>query len=103
MGVVLTVPLRFNIVKQHPPRWRFQVVKLPTANLDDESDHGDDGQHQGNGQGNVKNAHDLAPVCLLFPAVREIATTVSELIGIRTAAISGLIQPTAARAAPKTL
>lgn len=95
--------LLIYIIIKHSPGWSFQIVELTTPDLDDERNHGDDRENQGDGQREIDDAHLGLPFFGYEPAVKDIATTVRELIGIRIAATSGFIKPTVANEAARVL
>lgn len=93
---------RSAIIIEHPDRRRIEVVELPPAGADDECN--DCGEHDDRGQrhDNEDHAHralSLGKVVLSHDA----STTVSELAGISTAAMSGVITPVTASVAPMRL
>jgi len=91
-----------RIIMEHPHRRRIEVIELSSPSARDERDdrgehdercQGDDDEnhaHEARSIGNVRLSHDTS-------------TTVSELAGMSTAAISGVITPVTASAAPITL
>jgi len=94
--------LLVRIIMEHPHRRRIEVIELPAPSARHERD--DRGKHDERRQrhDNEDNAHDarsLGNVSLSHDA----STTVSELAGISTAAISGVITPVTASVAPITL
>lgn len=90
----------FGVVSKHPQRGCFEVVELPLPGRPHECPNADEHDTQGYGDQNKQNRHDPA----LNVSLRQAITmTVTELTGIMMAAISGLMIPVTARAAPMTL
>lgn len=93
------LPAAPKVIIEHPNRRRIEVIELPPPSArherDDRSEHdersqrddNEDHAHAARSVGNVRLSHDAS-------------TTVSELAGISTAAISGVITPVAASVAP---
>ena len=94
------LPLR--IIIEHPHRRRIEIVELAPPSAGDERD--DRGKHDERRQrhDNEDHAHDARPVGNVR-LTHEASTTVSELAGMSTAAISGVITPVTASVTPITL
>ncbi len=93
------------IVVQHAHGRCFQIIHLSAPGGPDEGEHSDAHNNQRQRQHNKQNAHDTLRSDARendFP-YHDPNTTVRELVGISTAAISGLRMPTTAIAAPMIL
>lgn len=87
-------PRCVGIVEDHPDCGGIEVVELTTARGLDERDDRERPEGQSDGNGEEQDAHATGA----FQRVsRDEPTTLSELIGMRTAAMSGLMIPVAAR------
>ena len=94
------LPLR--IIMKHPDRRSIEVIELALSSARDERD--DRGEHDERGQrdDNEDHAHDAGSVGNVRLS-HDASSTVSELAGMSTAAISGVITPVTASVAPITL
>jgi len=93
--------LSLGIVVQHAYGRRVEVIELTVACCPDERNHRDPDDQQRERKDDIENTHGCAS-----SKVRErqdAITTVSELAGIRIAAMSGVSTPRIASAAPITL
>ena len=98
----LAITYRSAIIIEHPHRRRIEVIELPSPSARNERD--DRGEHDERRQRD--NDEDHAHDARSFGNVRlshDASTTVSELAGMSTAAISGVITPVTASVAPITL
>lgn len=89
------------VVVYRPYRRRLQIVELPAARGPGEGDDRHEDDHECERQHEEDDAHDA-----LGSKVRprhDAMSTVSELAGINRAAMSGVMIPVTASAAPTTL
>ena len=91
-----------RIIMEHPHRRRIEVIELSSPSARDERD--DRGEHDERCQGDddENHAHDACSIGNVR-LNHDTSTTVSELAGMSTAAISGVITPVTASAAPIAL
>ena len=92
-------PLRFRIfvlVVEDPYRGGLEIVELPAADGPDEGGDAGGGHQGSDGQEDVDNAHRSPPPKVRTEYAR--ANTVKLLMGIKTAAVKGLIAPVTANA-----
>jgi hypothetical protein len=94
---------RLIIVKEHAVGRGVEIVKLSLPDGIREGDNGTPGEDERQRQNDEQHAHDLPPFQRKAPVRMQIARTVSELAGITTAAISGLINPATESAAATML
>lgn len=93
---------RTRVIVQHPHRRSVEVIELPAPSARDERDDRGEDDERRQRHDNEDHAHDtrsFGNVSLSHDA----STTVSELAGMSTAAISGVITPVTASVAPITL
>jgi len=91
-----------SLIVEYSHGRRIEVIELPPPRAHDERD--DRGEHDECGQWDDDEDHaHRAPALGNVVLSQEASTTVSELAGISTAAISGVITPVTASVAPITL
>lgn len=83
------------IIVQHSHRRCVEVVELTLSDRPREGQQPGGGQTDGDGEGNIDHRHGGSPN---VRPLSERLTTVTELIGIKIAAMSGVISPAAASA-----
>src|SRR4029079_10798739 len=83
-------PSQALIVEQEAPRRGVDVIELAGTHRPAERDHGARDDEQGEGKDDVEHCHELP---LNARERRELASTVSELAGISSAAINGWMTP----------
>ena len=97
----------FVVVEYGTQGWGVEIVELALFGGDDERANAEGGEQEGGGDHEVDHGHQrgsgVRVGLMRFPARVQIATTVSELIGIRIAAINALINPIIARDAAMEL
>ena len=97
----------FIVVEYGTQGGGVQIVELAFFGGDDERGYAEGGEQECGGDHEVDHGHQrgsgVRVGLMRFPARVQIATTVSELIGIRIAAISALISPIIARDAARVL
>lgn len=82
------------LVDEHANRWGIQIVELPGSHGPCECEHRDRGTADGETEDEIQGYHRALPKAR---ERLELKSTVSELAGIITAAIKGLITPVTAR------
>lgn len=96
------------IIKDGSEGGGIEVVELAFLGGDDECDDPQSSEEQGGGDHEVDDGHQMSSevaglAVVFFPARMQMATTVSELIGIRIAAMRALMTPVIARVAAMVL
>ncbi len=89
-----------GVVSKHSQRGCLEIVELPLSGGPHERPDTDQNHAEGHRHENKQDRHELALNVSLCQASRM---TVTELTGIMMAAISGLMMPVTARAAPMML
>jgi hypothetical protein len=91
---------------QHSHGGRIEVVELPAPSPPHERDHGCQRNERSEWDDQVDHAHVAPPAARVRGKVvlnHDASTTVNELAGISTAAMSGVIVPVTASVAPMML
>ena len=97
---------RGTIVVQHSHGGGIEVVELPASSTPDERDHRRQRDERSERDDQVDHAHAARSAARARGKVvlnHDASTTVNELAGIRTAAMSGVIVPVTASVAPMML
>lgn len=91
-----------RLVVKHANRGSVEVIELAALRAQHEGNDGCEDHERGQRHDDEDHAHDARSVGNVVPS-QDASTTVNELAGISTAAMSGVITPVTARVAPMRL